>query len=66
MIKQVGEYILAKIEMTECMQKEFKQLCHTCKKYPTCKLYRNYVETWLNLQNAFLEENKDESDTISI
>lgn len=59
MIDAVAEYILAKIEMTECMQKNFRQVCHNCKKYVRCSKYNNYVEAWLNLQKQFLEETED-------
>jgi hypothetical protein len=56
MIEAVGNYILAKIEMTECMQKNFRQLCSKCKKYATCDKYNNYVDAWTKLQKAFLGE----------
>ena len=55
MIEEVGNYILAKIEMTECMQKYFRAVCFKCKKYANCKIYSNYVEAWMKLQEAFLE-----------
>ena len=56
MIEAAGNYILTKIDMTECMQKHFRQVCHKCNKYSKCKLYSEYVESWINLQKAFLEE----------
>lgn len=54
-INTVAEYIEAKIEMTECMQKHFRQVCHNCKKYSNCKKYNNYVNAWINLQKTFLK-----------
>ena len=49
-------YIEAKIKLTLCMQKHFKQVCHSCKEYARCSVYSNYVEAWMNLQKAYKKE----------
>jgi hypothetical protein len=46
------KYIKAKIALTECMQSHFKQLCQRCQKWGTCKVYREYVDAWINLQDS--------------
>lgn len=51
----VLDYIEAKVNLTECMQKHFRQVCHNCDKYFQCKVYAKYVDTWIELQNEFLE-----------
>jgi len=53
LIEAVGEYILAKIELTECMQKHLRQVCQNCKKYPFCKIYEDYIEKWIILQKTY-------------
>ena len=56
LIDAVEEYILAKMKMTECMQKHFRQVCHNCSNYSKCNQYNMYVEAWVNLQKTYLEE----------
>ena len=50
------EYIAAKISLTNCMQKHFRQVCHVCKKYAKCKVYAKYVEAWIELQKSVKEQ----------
>lgn len=45
-------YVKAKIKLTECMQRHFRQLCSKCKEYSNCKIYNNYVNRWTKLQKA--------------
>lgn len=45
-------YIKAKIAHTTCMQNHFKQLCQRCVKWGTCKVYREYVQAWMDLQES--------------
>jgi len=52
----IQKYIQAKVNLTCCMQSHFKQLCHTCKKYATCKIYNDYVEAWMQLQASLKEQ----------
>ena len=46
----VYNYVKQKIKMTNCMQKNFRQLCSKCRKYNNCKVYADYVEAWMQLQ----------------
>ena len=45
-------YIKAKITMTNCMQKHFRQKCNWCNKYDGCRIYRDYVDKWMDLQDV--------------
>lgn len=58
--KYVGRYIRAKIKMTLCKQKHFKQVCHNCKAYANCHVYGKYVDAWIKLQKAYKRERKNE------
>jgi hypothetical protein len=48
----VKKYIAARASMVKCMQKQFKQVCHTCKGYAHCQKYGNYVNSWMELQKS--------------
>jgi len=45
-------YVVAKVALTKCMQKHFRQLCNRCKHYDRCDVYATYVDSWINLQKA--------------
>jgi len=46
----VKNYVDSKIELTKCMQKHFRQVCHNCRKYVGCSVYSNYTKAWFALQ----------------
>ena len=46
----VVNYIDTKKRITRCKQEHFKQLCNRCKEYTKCKLYADYVDAWIKLQ----------------
>ena len=47
----VQYYVDSKIELTNCMQKHFRQLCSRCNEYARCKVYSKYVDAWIRLQS---------------
>ena len=45
------QYVDAKIEMTKCKQKQFKQLCNRCGSFRYgCKVYDRYCASWMKLE----------------
>lgn len=60
-VNTIAAYTLAKIDLTECMQKNFRQVCHNCKNYCGCETYNNYVEAWMNLQKSFMKGTENEN-----
>ena len=45
------QYVDAKIEMTKCKQKHFKQLCSRCGSFSRgCKVYDSYCASWMKLE----------------
>lgn len=45
-------YVGAKIALTNCMQKHFRQLCQRCKYWNKCLVYSKYVQAWMDLQES--------------
>jgi len=52
----VKYYVQSKIELTNCMQKHFRQLCSRCTEYARCKVYSKYVDAWIRLQELARQE----------
>ena len=50
LIETTKKYVQAKIEMTECKQRNFKQLCSRCRFYSNCNVYSNYCDCWMKLE----------------
>jgi len=50
--KAAKKYVRYRIELIKCRQNHFKQLCQRCIKWGTCKVYGNYVQAWIDLQES--------------
>jgi hypothetical protein len=37
---------------TKCMGKNMRQVCHRCREYAKCNLYKDFVQAWMDLQEA--------------
>jgi hypothetical protein len=54
--KITKKYVQAKIEMTKCQQKHFKQLCSRCGSFHYgCKVYDRYCAAWMRLERKVNE-----------
>ena len=52
LLEAVERYIRAKKVHTDCMQRHFRQLCQNCPGYSSCPVYGEYVNAWIELQEA--------------
>ena len=50
-----SEYIKYKKQVTACRQAHFKQLCSRCPEYADCRLYSEYIDSWMKLQEVVNE-----------
>jgi len=46
----VNRYIKAKKAWTNCKGVHMRQVCGRCKYYDKCSVYKEYIESWMKLQ----------------
>jgi hypothetical protein len=59
LLSAVNMYIELKRRWTLCKGEHFRQVCNNCIQYPVCKLYEDYFESWIQLQEAANEYERE-------